>query len=250
MKKALLYTLYCIRLLLAPFLREVVVLAYHSVSNDTADTAITPEVFRRQLELLKRAGYTFVTLEDVVRWQRGEGSIPKRAVAVTFDDGYEDFETAALPLLALFAAPVTLFIVQDRETYRRTLSTALTMLDADAVGRIAHHPLVEVGYHTKTHLDVRTLTYEGLLQECKPPSSMRFFAYPGGGYSDDACRALKEIGYEAAFSIKPELVSPKHNRFILPRVVVTRGMNDLEFRARATAAGSWYRALKRTLFHG
>ena len=250
MKKVLLYTLYCLRSLLAPFLREVVVLAYHSVSHDTADTVVTPEVFKRQLGLLKRAGYTFVTLDNVVRWQRGEDSIPKRAVAVTFDDGYADFETNALPLLVSFAAPVTLFIVQERETYRRTLSTSPTMLDTDAVERITRHSLVEIGYHTKTHPDVRTLSYEGLLQECRPPSPMRFFAYPGGGYSDDACRALKEIGYEAAFSIKPELISSQHNRFILPRVVVTRGMSDLEFRARASAAGSWFRAVKRTLLHG
>lgn len=253
MKQLVLAMLYLVRSLLAPIVgfREVVVLAYHSISDDTADTAVSAAAFRRQLALLKRTGHVFVPLAQVVAWHQGKRELPRKVVAVTFDDGYRDFETVALPVCEELAIPVTLFLVTDREAYRVHLGTALPMLDDAAVSRLLAHPLVELGHHTKTHPDVRTLSGETLADECRAPvPSMRYFAYPGGGYSDEAEQVLAALGYEAAFSIKPEIVGARHGRYVMPRVVVTRGMRDWELQALATMASAWYRGLRRFLRYG
>jgi len=252
MKNLLLFVLYIMRSILAPVMRfrEVSVLAYHALSEDSADTSVSPQVFEHQLQALLDRGYTFVPLSEVIAWQQGTGDLPLRAIAVTFDDGYADFESAALPILEGLNVPATLFIVADREAYRRTLSTMPAMLSAEAVGRLEHHPLVELGYHTKTHPDVRKLDTKGLHAECIPPAPMRYFAYPGGGYSEQARSVLLEAGYEAAFSIKPELVRIDQDPYLLPRIVVTRGMRDWELLALVTKASAWYRSIRRIVRYG
>lgn len=252
MKHVFLYVLYLIRSLLNPVFRfrEVSVLAYHSISDDAKWTSVSKEAFSRHLALLKRRGYAFVPLSEVVVWQRGKGMLPQKVVAVTFDDGYADFETVALPVLEEYKIPATLFIVEDRETYRRTLGTPLPMLDAGAVERIRKHPLVELGYHTKTHPDLRTLSKEQLRDECTPLTPMSYFAYPGGNYSDEARQMLAELGYEAAFSIKPEPVRKTQDPMLLPRPVVTRSTLDWELCALVSVASTWYRTVRRTLRYG
>ena len=88
-----------------------IVLMYHRVANVTADPwqcAVTPERFVRQIEILKRN-------RNVVpmRWlakQLREGRLPRKAAAITFDDGYADVFHNALPILRRFGCPATAFI--------------------------------------------------------------------------------------------------------------------------------------------
>jgi peptidoglycan/xylan/chitin deacetylase (PgdA/CDA1 family) len=252
MKRLLASILYILRSALDPFLRftEVAVLAYHSISDDAAKTSVPVEAFRAQLEALRDAGYAFVTLADVVAWQSGRKALPRKAVAVTFDDGYADFTTAALPVLRSLGIPATLFLVGDLAAYQAKLPSRLSMLDASALAALREEPLVELGYHTRTHPDVRTLDDEGIARECAPLPRMRYFAYPGGNYSDRVLHALPALGYEAAFSIKPELVHPGQDRFLLPRSVIERGMSTLLVRILASRASTWYRMIRRALRHG
>src|SRR5262245_8496486 len=87
--------------LLAPLFdfQEVSILCYHSVSQSSHPTAVTLEQFSAHLEFLRKDGCVFVSLRDIEEWQKGRRTLPKRAVALTFDDGYADFESAVLPAL-------------------------------------------------------------------------------------------------------------------------------------------------------
>lgn len=223
--------------------REVSILCYHSISDDVAVTTVALETFEMHLAALKKAGYTFVSLSSVIAWYDGEkegASLPQKAIALTFDDGYADFKTTALPILEAYNAPATLFVAGDRDAYRTQLGTKLSMLvDTDIIGLEAH-PLVEVGWHTKTHPHLPQLSETKVIEECAPPTPMRFFAYPGGNYSDGAIRAVRDAGFLAAFSIKRDLVRRDKSRWLLPRIVVLKHDTARDVVRYASTAQKWY----------
>jgi len=93
------------------FARGCAILYYHRVTElavDPFEQAVSPEVFRQQLECL-REWATILTLSQVVQMS-SEDRLPRRAVAITFDDGYADNLYEALPLLERYGMPATFFI--------------------------------------------------------------------------------------------------------------------------------------------
>jgi peptidoglycan/xylan/chitin deacetylase (PgdA/CDA1 family) len=86
------------------------ILTYHRV-NDHGDpffTALPTRVFERQVEYLARH-YVVLAVEDLVERLSGAG-VPRRAIAITFDDGYRDTLTDAAPILARYRLPATVFL--------------------------------------------------------------------------------------------------------------------------------------------
>src|SRR6185295_459512 len=78
-------------------------------------------------------------------------------------------------------------------------------LSPAALERVRQDPLVEIGYHSRSHPSLETLALGDLVQEIRRPNGERYFAYPGGHYSRDVVDAVKAEGYAAAYSIKPTL---------------------------------------------
>lgn len=89
------------------------VLQYHSVSDDglyrAASIAVSPALFERQMAFLA-ARYRVISLDEVVDCIERGRSFPRRAVAITFDDGYRDNYAAALPILLHHRLTATFFI--------------------------------------------------------------------------------------------------------------------------------------------
>jgi peptidoglycan/xylan/chitin deacetylase (PgdA/CDA1 family) len=88
------------------------VLLYHRVNRTSPHFAIErtePEAFRAQMELLARE-FRVMPLDDLVRCARAGEPVPPRAVAITFDDGYEDNYTEAYPILRDLGLPATVFL--------------------------------------------------------------------------------------------------------------------------------------------
>jgi peptidoglycan/xylan/chitin deacetylase (PgdA/CDA1 family) len=103
--------------LLAPLTRGVgVILTLHRVGPaDRRGFApnrileITPEFLDGAILSLKSLGYELITLtEAVARLRSGKGRMP--FAALTFDDGYRDNLSRALPVLERHGAPITLFV--------------------------------------------------------------------------------------------------------------------------------------------
>jgi peptidoglycan/xylan/chitin deacetylase (PgdA/CDA1 family) len=246
---------FAVRNALDPFLhfQEVSVLAYHSLSVSLAETAILPEIFEEHVRYLRKHGVAFVTLEQVVAWRRGTGKLPKKATAITFDDGYADFETAALPLLEKYKIPVTLFMVGSPDESRPALANDVPLLSFEAFERVSAHPLVTLAYHSRSHANLAKIGAkpktgkEELAEEVRPLFPAKYFAFPGGNYSKAAIAAVHDAGYDAGFSIKPTLVSRHTARYLFPRSVIMRSMTPAQVYLRTTMALAWYRKLTRPI---
>jgi peptidoglycan/xylan/chitin deacetylase (PgdA/CDA1 family) len=90
---------------------KAVILMYHRVMELPGyayPISVTREHFRQHMAFLKQAYHPIqlINLADAV----GRRSIPRHAVAVTFDDGYADNYLNALPILDEFQIPATIFV--------------------------------------------------------------------------------------------------------------------------------------------
>lgn len=88
------------------------ILMYHRIADERLDPwrlCVSPENFAEHLQLLRAARVRLMTVADLAA-SLATGVVPRRAVAITFDDGYRDNLDAGLPLLEQFEAPATLFV--------------------------------------------------------------------------------------------------------------------------------------------
>jgi peptidoglycan/xylan/chitin deacetylase (PgdA/CDA1 family) len=90
------------------------VLRYHSVSENAdycpSSIAVSPARFEKQIAYLT-SRYRIVSLADVTDCLISGKPFPKRSAVITFDDGYLDNYTYALPILQRYGATATFFIV-------------------------------------------------------------------------------------------------------------------------------------------
>ena len=94
--------------------RRLLILGYHGVSSDDehlwdGELYVPPELLRHRFEALRRGGYRVLPLDEATR-RLYDGTLPRRAVAITFDDGAYDFYTHARPLLEEFGYPATVYL--------------------------------------------------------------------------------------------------------------------------------------------
>ena len=99
---------------------SLVVLMYHRVlpkdsparSAEQPGMYVSPETLDLHLRELKHR-FEFVQLDEWVRRAQGGLPLPRRACAITFDDGWRDNFDFALPVLRRHAAPATIFLVSS-----------------------------------------------------------------------------------------------------------------------------------------
>jgi peptidoglycan/xylan/chitin deacetylase (PgdA/CDA1 family) len=88
------------------------ILLYHRVTNLSSDPqqlAVSPENFDDQITFLKKK-YALINLEEFCEGIIKEKKLPKRAVVITFDDGYADNLHEALPILEANSAQAIFYI--------------------------------------------------------------------------------------------------------------------------------------------
>jgi peptidoglycan/xylan/chitin deacetylase (PgdA/CDA1 family) len=92
-----------------------VILLYHRVAKlpgDPYSLAVSPDHFAQQLDYIRQTSHPMrlVDLAEAIQ----QGSLPQRAVAITFDDGYVDNFTQAYPLLKAAQIPATIFVTSEQ----------------------------------------------------------------------------------------------------------------------------------------
>ena len=94
--------------------RRLLILAYHGISLGdehewSPELYVQPEGLRARFEVIRDQGYQVLPLRDAIA-RLQNGTLPPKALALTFDDGTRDFIQAGLPLLREFGYPATVYV--------------------------------------------------------------------------------------------------------------------------------------------
>ena len=218
------------------------ILVYHTISEphegSPCDEMISPERFEQQLRWLSRRRRVVPLVETLSRSKRDS------LVAITFDDGFRDNLTVALPLLERFSLPMTLFVAAgfiDEQGY----------LSEEELREISRHPLVKIGAHGLWHRDLNSLTTDEArfelvesrrLLEDVIGQRVDLMAWPFGECSAELECLSAQCGYRASWSVWKGNNSP-HSRW---RVPLGRRDNLLRFIAKSSGVyalteAKWHR---------
>jgi peptidoglycan/xylan/chitin deacetylase (PgdA/CDA1 family) len=210
--------------------QAVPILMYHVVAGAPAGAPfpglyVTPHDFAAQIDGLARAGFHGVTLDQVRAAWRGVGRLPKRAVVVTFDNGYRSQYSEALPVLR-------------RVGWVADENLQLQGLPPTEGGLTVHEVrgLVAAGWELDTqgwsHADLTTLQPRQLRYQVafarrriRSLYGVRadWFCYPSGRYNPTVIAAVRAAGYMGATTVVPGWARADDDPFTLPRLRVLAG---------------------------
>lgn len=229
------------------------ILMYHSIDTKCAPAyrrwTVSPKRFAGQLACLRSLGVVPFTISDMAERIRA-GTLPERAIALTFDDGLADFAQYALPVLRQFEFPATLFVttgyVGGRAEWLGDLGEGeRRMLDWAELATLKHFD-VELGAHTHTHpqLDLlplgeaeREITLSRQLLEQHTGRDITSFAYPHG-YSTPVLRDMAHrMGFTAVCRVADALSRPGEDPLALSRIIVTEETSDGELTRLVRGSG-------------
>lgn len=227
--------------------RDVVpILMYHSVGDrapgSTRAWTHSPAVLRSHLGVVTGEGYEPLTVSEYLAARRGARPLPERAVVVTFDDGYRDFATEALGLLATARVPVTLYVtsayIGGHAGWRRP-DARLPMLSARELAGLPAD-LVEVGAHGHTHVKLDTVPVEAARDEIRRSKAtledtmgreVLTFAYPHGRHDAAVRRLVREEGFAGACAVGHALSWSGDDDYALARVIVAPDLRPRDLSA-------------------
>lgn len=215
------------------------VLMYHSVQVGAPDPyriTVSPGRLDEQMRWLARRGLLGVSMRTLLA-ARGAGG-DAGMVGLTFDDGYADFVTHALPVLARYAFSATVFVVAgelggvnrwDARGPRKALMSADEVRTVAAAG-------IEIGSHGLRHralshiggadLAAEVVTSRDVLADVVG-ARVTGFCYPYGDLSLAAEQAVREAGYDYACATWDSAARDRH---ALPRTYI--GSRDTGWRMR------------------
>lgn len=214
------------------------ILAYHMVNPQEDTYSIDPAEFERQMRYLTENGYTAISLKELFQASGHPEALPAKPVVITFDDGYEDNYSIALPILQKYGMKGTVFVVAANVgtpgylTWQQIKEMQLRY--------------TEIGSHTLTHVTLRDLNYAEQVKELADSKKIletqlgqpvEFLAYPYGGYNESVINALKQTGYLGACTGKTGLNTASTPPYFLKRISVPKPKYGMwEFRLRLLRA--------------
>ena len=216
------------------------ILMYHSVApyeSDPFQVTVTPGRFAEQMRWLARRGYRGTSVRELLD-ATVDGS--QLRVGLTFDDGYQDFLTEAVPVLTAHGFTATVFVVAgrlggdngwDRPGPRKTLMTAQQVRAAAEAG-------MEIGSHGMRHVPLPSIDEPALRGEVASSRRVleevtgrpvRGFGYPYGAVGEREVVAVREAGYDYGCGTGR---SPLTARYALPRTYVGNRDGSLRLLAK------------------
>lgn len=128
------------------------VIMYHSVCEKApADYIVSPAQLEADLSWLRSHGFTSVSAQQLIDYTQGNGELPKNPVLITFDDGFYNNLSVALPLLEKYDMSAVVSIVgRYTDVYAPADPHAdmYSYLTWEDISQLYASGRVEIGNHT------------------------------------------------------------------------------------------------------
>jgi hypothetical protein len=128
------------------------VIMYHSVcEKEPSAYTVTPEQLESDLAWLSGHGYRTVTAEQLIGYTRGVGQLPEKPVLITFDDGFYNNLSLALPLLERYDMTALVSIVgryTDDYAAADPHADSYSYLTWEDISDLLASGRIEIGSHT------------------------------------------------------------------------------------------------------
>jgi peptidoglycan/xylan/chitin deacetylase (PgdA/CDA1 family) len=209
------------------------ILCYHTIGQpEWGVNDVTPEQFRRHIELALGAGFRFAPASEIAR-----GGGDAKTLAITFDDGMKSVLTHAAPILKEYALPWSFFPVTDWCDGRADWLKDTVMSWGDVEALLSQG--AELGSHSVTHPDFSKVDLAGTTDELgnsretirkRLGFAPESFAIPfgqSGNWSAPAQKAARDAGYDIVYAQAEETRTPG----TVARTFVTRFDGDRIFKA-------------------
>lgn len=223
---------------------KVPILTYHyiRVNPDPRDRlgfalSVTPADFAAQMDWLASNGFHPVTPSDLYAYLNGTRGLPSRPVILSFDDGYADFYTTALPILRAHDFTAVAYIVSGF-VGQWNYMTAAQIVELDRRG-------IEIGSHTVHHANLArsspgnvqfelVASKQALEQLVGHP--VYSFCYPSGQFNGSVAAAVQAAGYSNATTTAFGYVHYMSDRYRWSRLRISGGEALSDFAAALVGA--------------
>jgi len=237
----------------------VPILMYHSVSDPEDShqgyfqTTARPAVFAEHMKFLHDEGYRVVGIGEVPKILEDPRGLDTRPVAITFDDGFEDFYTHAFPALEGYGFKATMYLPTAYIGEEHITFKGRRCMSWSQVREIGGRG-IEIGSHTVTHPLLKFKKLEDVRHEIrsskdtieyklgKPVTSFAYpYAFPetDRDFRERLRGFLEEAGYENGVSTILGTASRSGDRYFMKRLPAN-SRDDLRlFRAKLEGGYDW-----------
>jgi peptidoglycan/xylan/chitin deacetylase (PgdA/CDA1 family) len=248
------------------------VLNYHRIGTieecreSSEVVCIESSVFTEQMDYLLEKDFYFASLDEIVRHVKGELNLPKKTVAVTFDDGFQDNFKYAYQVLSERNIKATIFIntafvgktLPYRDTFWQPSSATkggmlYKFLSWEEIEIMNGHG-IEFEPHTHTHVNLTAVSELQAEEEISISKDIiekrlgkiaRHFSYPYGIYNDRIMKLVEKNGFDAAWAVANENIAKGLNLYNLPRKGTGgRNMTLNRFQVVISSYSMWFWKLR------
>jgi peptidoglycan/xylan/chitin deacetylase (PgdA/CDA1 family) len=236
---------------LLPPTKGLPVLLYHKVSERVNDTiTIAPSTFERHLQYLSHKGYQSISLRQLIENIEHAGTLPRKPVMITFDDGYVNNLDLAYPLLKKYGHKAVFFIPGAGIGKTNWWDIVKEPLLSSGQLKSLDENVVELGLHSFDHMHYGKISAEQIdadISKCIEALQAHAIpfvpalAYPYGGRPKDKSvyqgmvDSFTKAGIKLAFRIGNRVNRlPLKNPFEVKRISI-RGTDSMwTFRTKLT----------------
>src|SRR5437879_510974 len=218
--------------------RSLPIIVYHQIrvsGDEPADgqTAISLEKLESQMSYLHEQGYVTLSMDEVIRFLRGE-PFPVKVIEVNCDDGWKS-GLNAVPVLNRFGFKASFWIIAGK-------GIGDPYMDWADIEQLSANPRFEILSHTLTHpwKEKETLVDwvnglvpgKGLEQarweltesrqvlEDKLGKPVRYLAWPSGFYNGRLIQLAQQAGYTALLTIDDGVNHPGDDPLRIHRAMI------------------------------
>jgi peptidoglycan/xylan/chitin deacetylase (PgdA/CDA1 family) len=206
----------------------IAVFMYHDVYDPanppegatTNQNMISTTSLDEQLQWLNDHSYYYPSWAELAAYIEGKHSLPDRSCALTFDDGTLGFLNLAIPELEKHKIPATSFLICSDADVQEKLSQHASPY---VVFQSHSFDMHRAGYTQKGHGGrIFDMSEEDIVADLDRSAQILktkdAFAYPFGDVSDIAPEAVKDAGFQLAFTTQYGLVQPGDDPMQLKRM--------------------------------